>query len=99
MSELMVVMSGVGVGWGEGNNWALAGDTAAKASATAIAMARTTLRPAPVSPACEGRDAPRMNSQSHRELRAQTMPDPCRSVHDLPPLHRERQSLGTPSRL
>src|SRR6185369_4861019 len=93
MSELMIVIPGVGVGWGEGNSWALAGEAAAKASAMAIAMARTTLRPAPVSPACKGRDAPRMNSQSHRELRARTPPDPCHSRHDLPPLRRERQSL------
>jgi hypothetical protein len=44
----------------------MAEDVVPIASASATAMAASTLRQAPLSPACEGRDAPRMNFQSHR---------------------------------
>ena len=50
ISELMIVMPGVGVGDGAGNIWACAEHTAATVRATPIAKARASLRPAPPPP-------------------------------------------------
>src|SRR5262249_11050109 len=88
MSELMMVMPGVGVGWGDGNIWASADDTAPIARAKATAMARSTLRRAPVSPACDGRNPQRMNSNPTGRP-ARTGPDSLPLLRrDLPPVRR-----------
>jgi hypothetical protein len=89
-----MVIPGVGVGAGAGSNWASADDIAPIASAKAIATARTSLRPAPVLPASEGRDAQRMNSNPTGSL-SRHHRIPCPQA-DLPPVRRERQSLGNP---
>src|SRR5690348_5237754 len=94
----MMVIPGVGVGWGDGNIWASADDTAPIARAKATAMARSALRRAPVSPACEGRDAQRINSNPTGRPARTNARIPCRSPHDLPPVRRKRQSLGNPLR-
>src|SRR5256885_2959625 len=87
----MIVMPGVGVGCGDGNIWACAEHAAATVRAKPIAKARPSLRPTPVSPAREGRDAQRMcvipnGSAGPKQYRTQS------TRNDLPLVAGERQS-------